>query len=393
MRRLILSIFCGFVLCCVYGQNITSAEYFFDNNDNGFGNNASLAVSQINQSYTISTAGLSDGFHSLYIRVFDQAANAGSGMWSHYDRSTFYVKSFLTGQNIIAARYFIDNGSATSLTISPISISVDQNYSIPVNGLSEGFHSLYIETQDTDGTWSHYDRSVFYVSSFPQGQNIVAARYYFNDDAPTSLVVDAAGTTVTQSYSISASELSEGFHSFYIETQLEDGTWSLYDRQIIYVNNFSNMPADIVAAEYFIDEDLGFGMGNSFDFNSTMLSVQTDPGISEGDHLFCVRVQNANGEWSLYDCAIFNVDSNLGVEDSLYKMITVSPNPFKNSINIEVKKQLEFKKIEVIDFTGKKVYHSNQNLRRINLDNLESGTYILRLRTETETGTFKIIKQ
>ena len=42
----------------------------------------------------LSIAGLSDGFHDMYIRVFDQAANNGLGAWSHYDKSTFYVKSF-----------------------------------------------------------------------------------------------------------------------------------------------------------------------------------------------------------------------------------------------------------------------------------------------------------
>ena len=44
-------------------------------------------------------------------------------------------------------------------------------------------------------------------------------------------------------------------------------------------------------------------------------------------------------------------------------------------------------------YSGKKVFESNENLRKINLENLESGTYILSLQTESEKATFKIIKQ
>lgn len=394
MRKFIVLILCYVSVSFISAQNITSAEYYFDANDNGFGSNNALTVSQPNESYTISTAGLSDGFHDMYIRVFDQAANGGAGAWSHYDRSTFYIASFPTGQNIVAARYYIDNGSVINLNVDPTATAINETYSISIGSLSDGFHSLYIQTQGDDGTWSHYDRSTFYVSAFPEGQNIIAARYFFNDDIPIDLTIDIAAPMITQSYSIATTGLSQGFHDFYIQTQAVDLTWSLYDRQTIYINELDDMPSDVVSAEYFIDEDLGFG--NNIPFSITtptqMISFNTT-NLPEGDHLFCIRVQNADGAWSLYDCEIFTIDSSLGISNSLYKSIQVNPNPFTSTINLDVARSLVFRKISIYDLTGKEVYTTTNDLRKIDLDNLEGGTYILSIQTATEKATFKIIKQ
>jgi len=388
------------ILFCVLwffssAQNITTAEYFFDGNDNGLGNNTTIAITQIDESFNVITTGLSNGFHDLYVRVFDQAANEGNGGWSHYDRSTFYSSDFLTGQNIVAARYYIDNNASVMLDVNPMTTQITESYSLSIGSLDEGFHSFHIEAQDSDGTWSDYDRAAFYVADFPSDQNIVAARYFFNDDVPVSLDVDPMSSSITESYIISTVDLEEGFHSFYVQTQVEDGTWSHYDRQIIYINDFSDIPDDIVAAEYFIDDDPGFGQGISFDITApNPLLVTTDMNIEEGDHSFCIRVQNSNGDWSLYCCATFNVDEETAsTVESLYKSTTIFPNPFENDIQIESTLNHEFEKIIVVDLTGKIVFESSSDLNRIALGTLSKGVYILRLITNKSEANFKIVKK
>ena len=388
-----------FCICISFigAQNITTAEYYFDNNDNGLGLNNSFVITSSIQSESIDVSGLSDGFHDLHLRVFDLDGNGGAGAWSHYDRTTFYIGSFLTGQNITDARYRIDNGANNLLGIATPGTSISQTYQIGIGSLSPGFHSLYIETQDSDGTWSHYDRRTFFVSAFPSGQDIIAYRYRVDDGLVVSgqEAVNPGAPSITETFSVPLTGLGEGFHSFYVETQVADGTWSLYDRQIFFINDFSEIPSNIVAAEYFIDQDPGFGLGDPFTItgNPYVLNVTTDPGISEGDHLLCVRVQNMDGVWSLYTCAIFNVDSTLGVDESLYKSISINPNPFKDRLNLEMSRPLEFESISIFDLTGKTVFQSSDNLRTIEVSHLESGTYILSLQTKTEKATFKIIKQ
>ena len=303
-------------------QNITTAEYFFDGNDLGFGNNTTLTVTQANENYNVSTSSLSNGFHDLYIRVFDQAANEGAGVWSHYDRTTFYISDFPTGQNVVAARYFIDE-------LDPVILEVD-----PVN------------------------------------------------------------TNITESYSIQLDGLDEGFHSFYIQTQVEDGTWSLYDRQIFYVKDLSDLPSDIVAAEYWINGDPGIGDGEPIDISMSPLTIPIASDFPVGDHSFCIRVQNSNGDWSLYCCATFTViDPTVGLEESLYNAVEVSPNPFADTITINTTRAMVFESVTVYDITGKQVYNVSDDLRRFDLSHLESGIYILKITTESEQATFKLVKQ
>ena len=308
------------LLFCYFGkaQNITSAQYYF----NGDTSNAtSISISELNESFTVETTGLSNGFHDFYVRVFDQAANNGVGAWSHYDRTTFYI------------------------------------------------------------------------SNIPSGQNIVAARYWFDDDTPQFLGITTTNPSVTESYVINIEDLSEGFHSFYIQTQVEDGTWSHYDRQIIYVKDFNDMPSDIVAAEYFIDEDPGFGNGEPFDFSTNAFTVETDETILEGDHLLCVRVQNTDGEWSLYCCAPFNVDETASMEESLYQSTKVFPNPFIDDIQITTQFENEIEEAVIFDMTGKIVYKKENQLNKLSLGNLQQGTYFLKLVSNTKEAIFKIVKQ
>lgn len=304
-------------------------------------------------------------------------------------------------QSITAAEYFFDDndlgfGNNTMLSVDSNTGTLVQSYLIPTTGLSDGFHSLYIRTYNPSdsGKWSHYDKSIFYVGTIQINQDIVAARYFFDGNAPVGLTIDAAAPSISQSYSITTDGLSEGFHSLYIETQTADGTWSLYDRQVIYVKDFNEIPSEVVSAEYFVDEDMGFGNNTPLGVTTPTQVISFDTtGLSEGDHLFCVRVLNDDGTWSLNDCEIFTIDPSLDIDDSLYRSVKVNPNPFSSTINLDVSRAIVFQKISVIDIAGREVYSSTENLRYVNLEHLESGTYILSLSTETEKGTYKIIKQ
>lgn len=465
MRKLIITLTCFIFWNIPNCQNITSVEYYFDNDDQGVGSNTMLGVSELNESFSISTSGLSQGFHSVYFRVFDQAANNGSGFWSHYDRAVFYLGLIPSEQNITAARYFIDDGNAVSLSVNSVGTSITESYTIPITGLSNGFHSLYLETQHQDGTWSHYDRSLFYVGVIPplqditgvryyidggspvdlsisstgtsitesytipitglgngfhslyletqhqdgtwshydrslfyvgsisSEQNIVAARYFFDNENPTDLNINTPASTITEDFSIPITGLSDGFHSFYIEVQVEDGTWSIYDRKLIYIQDFSTTYSEVTTGEYFIDEDLGIGNNTplSISMANQVIEINTT-GISEGDHLFCVRVQNEDGIWSLYDCNFFTIDNSLGVDESLYKATKVSPNPFTDIVSIDVSRNTQLKKISIYDMLGKQVFSHKGDLRVLDLQSLKSGVYILKLDTANERASFKIIK-
>jgi len=309
-------------------------------------------------------------------------------------------------QTITSAEYFFDEdpgvGTGTSLAVDSNSGELTQSYSISASGLSQGFHSLYIRTKNSDNNWSLYHREMVYIKNFDIS-NIASAEYFFDEDfgvgTGTSLAVDSNSGQLVQSFAVSLSGLglTDGFHSFYIRTQDGNGNWSLYHREIIYIKNFDFITSEVGAAEYFIDSDPGIGNGVGLTFVDTSLSTQmlsfSSTGLSEGDHMFYIRGQNENGEWSIYDSALFNIDSALGLEDSLYKSASIYPNPFESNINITSSKDLLVEKIVIYDFNGKKVYTSKEDAENLDLKFLAQGVYILELHANDKKATFKIVRQ
>lgn len=318
--------------------------------------------------------------------------------------ATFFAYQ-LGAQSIIAAEYYIDEdpgiGMANTLTVNTNTGSLNQSFSISMATEDEGIHLITFRVKDDTGRWSFNDNQWVYVSKSNKASDldIIEAEYFFDTDVlglgnnlPISIPTEANPTVTT---SISTATLDPGIHIFYARVKNSDNKWSLYDRQLIYISELGS-DTNIVAFEYYIDSETN-GVTNllvnpsepspsrDFSFNTT--------GLAEGDHWFCVRAKDENNNWSLYECEIFNIDPNLGIEDSLYKTVSISPNSFTNTINLEVSKAVVFNEIAVYDITGREVYTTTEDLRTLDLEYLESGTYILSLLTENEKATFKIVKQ
>lgn len=307
-------------------------------------------------------------------------------------------------QNITAAEYFYNAdpgiGNGTSLTVNSNSGILNQTFSIPTGSLSDGFHSLYIRTFNSENNWSHYDRQVFYLKSF-NTFSITDAEYFFNSDPGvgngTALSVNSNSGQLSQAFSIPTTSLSEGFHSLYLRTQNNNGDWSLYDRQIFYIKDFDLTPDEVSSAEYFIDMDPGVGNGTSIVFGDASQTTQTlnidSTGLADGDHLFYVRVQDSNGDWSIYDSAAFNIDSNLSTNDSLFESTKIHPSPFENEVSIRLPHGGQILKAEIYDTLGRSVYLTSENSSTLELSNLKSGIYILNLETNLGKASFKIMKK
>lgn len=102
--------------------NITQAEYYFDT-DPGFGNATAFTISpqaqNITQAISLPTAGLSKGFHRLFIRVKD-----ANNKWSLTNTPLFYYESIVTTPaltDLISFEWFWNTdpgfGNANKITI------------------------------------------------------------------------------------------------------------------------------------------------------------------------------------------------------------------------------------------------------------------------------------
>ncbi|WP_339632844.1 T9SS type A sorting domain-containing protein [Bizionia echini] len=146
-------------------SDIVEAEYFFDT-DPGIGNGTMVDVNDVaslDDDLIIPTTSLSMGTHRLFMRVKNSA-----NRWSMYDEKTFRVSDipFTNNASIVSAEYYIDVdpglGLATALNVS--GDELDENLAIPTStGLAQGDHYLHIRVQNTDGTWSLYDRKLFEI--------------------------------------------------------------------------------------------------------------------------------------------------------------------------------------------------------------------------------------
>jgi hypothetical protein len=323
-------------------------------------------------------------------------------MKSHFLAFLLLASSFCFGQTITAAEYFFNTdpgiGNGTSLTVNANTGTLAQTFNISTTGLDEGFHSLYIRTKNSNDVWSLYERQTIYIKNI-QTTNITAAEYFFNLDPGvgngTSLSVDTNSGALNQTYSIPTTSLSEGFHSLYIRTQNSNGVWSLYERQTIYIKDFNFIPDNVIAAEYFIDLDPGIGNGTSVNFgnsNATQILNIDSTGFSQGDHIFYIRVQDTNGDWSLYDSIDFTVSGVLSTESHLLKQIKVHPNPFNDYLLLQIPNHVEILETKIFNAIGQQVFESNANISSIETKPLNSGIYILSLKTSKGNVSYKIVK-
>ena len=244
----------------------------------------------------------------------------------------------LLAQNITRAEYFIDDdpGFGNGVTV-PITAGTDiaANFSINVSTLSDGFHSLHVRVQDSDGNWSLIQKEVFFdiaggfYDDLPGGGNIVVLEYFIDDDPGfgngTSIAV-SAGKDVNATFNVDVSSLSDGFHSLHVRALDSQGEWSLIQKEVFFQGlegYYDDLPGggNIVALEYFIDDDPGFGNGTSIPITSgqdvsktTTVSVL---GIAPGDHVLYVRARDSQGEWSLIQFEPFTKDESFTCPDGL----------------------------------------------------------------------------
>ncbi len=168
---------------------------------------------------------------------------------------------------------------------------------------------------------------------------------------------------------------ADDFHIFSIEWDAEKILWRMDGTQFS-VFNITGTGLSEFHNEFFII--LNLAVGGYF------------PGSPDSTTIFPQELQ-------VDYVRVYSVDSVDSVpselENSEYeRQLQLYPNPFENEIMIDADEK--FKSYCIIDFTGKVLYYNLITDNRIEISNLQSGIYLLRL--ENHRGDFihrKIIKQ
>jgi hypothetical protein len=326
---------------------ITNAEYFIDT-DPGEGNGTALNADDGSYDYifesingNLSTASLSEGAHTLYVRYKNSDSNWGKAFAKPFVVKNSSVYLFNLPATVNNAEYFIDTdpgeGSGTAVSATDGSytdIFESSNGSLSTVSLSEGTHTLYVRYRNSANSWGKVAARSFVVRNssaylFNLPTTITRAEYFIDTDpgegSGTVLSADDGSyDDIIESVngSQTTSSLSEGTHTLYVRYKNSANSWGKVAARSFVVKNSSaylfNLPTTISRAEYFIDTDPGEGSGmalNAVDgnyndiFESVNGSRSTSP-LSEGTHTLYVRYKNSANSWGKVAASSFVVKNS-----------------------------------------------------------------------------------
>lgn len=156
--------------------------------------------------------------------------------------------------------------------------------------------------------------------------NITRVEYYIDTDPGYGLATAVATTPATDlvniSLSINPAPLAEGVHILVLRARDANGAWS-HNNKWLFLKPYSNqIPGDgplpkLVAAEYYIDTDPGYGKAIPIAIDTTVSSladVQLSMNVTSlatGAHSLMIRGKDANGAWSHNNTWNFNIGTAL----------------------------------------------------------------------------------
>ena len=297
---------------------ISAAEYFFDDNDNGLGQNTALSLSLDNGVATASgsnlaTDGLGQGLHIVYTRMY--ADNHGWGAPRGYP---FLITGSSNSNTITAAEYFLDTdpgiGNGTALTLGGSETEVSVNQDFDLSDASPGLHALFVRFYSPEAGWGP-KTSAFFLVEDPGLTLFIQSAQYFIGDRPDNSEIITVDSPIDGNYdelsealnltNVNIPDGASGLQSVGVRFQRSDGAWGAWRTSQILIEDEDSLYS-ISGAEYFVDTDPGEGSGQaieapldgSFDEKEEEFDFPVPcEGLSEGGHVAYLRLQRSDGNW------------------------------------------------------------------------------------------------
>ena len=287
-------------------------EYFFDS-DPGFGLGQCMYASPDadgNFSFNAPTTGLKPGVHQLGFRIYKPG---NPNATEERDKSTHFAPTIIqqifvpSSETPVVSQveYFWDTdpgiGKATKLNITPGNEVNLTNVQIPTTGLVKGAHLLGIRALGERG-WSPLMTQEVYVPA-ADGAEVSRVEYFWDVDPGfgkgTPLSFTKGQEISIENATVSTVGLTAGDHQLYVRAYGNNGWTPTISRTVYVEPDVSTF--QVLKAEYFWNEDPGFGKGTPIQLTLGAevkiedFIVPTD--MVQGDAVLYVRYQGTLG-WS-----------------------------------------------------------------------------------------------
>ena len=217
------------------------------------------------------------------------------------------------GFNISNAEYSWDSGTAIPL------IAFDGDFNSAVEDIvssssltfpSGGAHVFNIRIQDEDGNWSpNFKRVInFPVTDYTRDHYITQAEYFWDNDPGQGngfplIAFDGGFDEAVESGITEAALPSSGPHVLNVRAKDIDGNWSpSFQRVVVVENQAITRGFNISNAEYSWDSGTAIPLiAFDGDFNSAVEDIVSSSSLtfpSGGAHVFNIRIQDEDGNWS-----------------------------------------------------------------------------------------------
>ncbi len=217
--------------------------------------------------------------------------------------------------------------------------------------------------------------------------NITRVEYFIDTDPgfdkATSITIGSASNIADQMATIPLGSLAAGIHNLYLRSKDANGKWSVTNRATFYRTNLGGAGlTNIVRAEYFIDNDPGFGAATSLGITPAIqiadqAAIINLNSVGEGIHNLYIRAQDATGKWSVTNRATFyrgNLNSTTLPNITKAEYFIDTDPGFGAGTNIPVSSSANIANKEVT----------------INLSGIEAGIHNLYIRTQDVTGKWSV---